>query len=158
MAEREPVKPFDCLKEVIEDQRRADAMHPGPRCTGCGKLLPLTRVAHPADGLVIWLTNEAVFWLALLVVMAGSLLLASLAVAIAIIALAAVLLRLWFPRRCPYCGQWQRAKAMRRQKRGECVRCGYDLIGNVSGRCPECGQPCRTSAHDNGPPQERSDP
>jgi hypothetical protein len=22
-----------------------------------------------------------------------------------------------------------------------CVRCGYDLTGNVSGRCPECGQP-----------------
>lgn len=25
------------------------------------------------------------------------------------------------------------------QRTGECVRCGYDLTGNVSGKCPECG-------------------
>lgn len=24
---------------------------------------------------------------------------------------------------------------------GTCKRCGYDLTGNVSGRCPECGTP-----------------
>lgn len=24
--------------------------------------------------------------------------------------------------------------------RGHCQRCGYDLTGNVSGRCPECGE------------------
>lgn len=23
--------------------------------------------------------------------------------------------------------------------RGHCQRCGYNLMGNVSGRCPECG-------------------
>ncbi len=23
-----------------------------------------------------------------------------------------------------------------------CLRCGYDLKGNTSGRCPECGTPC----------------
>ncbi len=23
---------------------------------------------------------------------------------------------------------------------GHCVSCGYDLTGNVSGRCPECGR------------------
>ena len=23
--------------------------------------------------------------------------------------------------------------------RGDCVNCGYDLLGNASGRCPECG-------------------
>ncbi len=23
---------------------------------------------------------------------------------------------------------------------GHCQRCGYDLTGNVSGRCPECGK------------------
>ncbi len=28
----------------------------------------------------------------------------------------------------------------RRRKRGLCVRCGYNLTGNVSGRCPECGE------------------
>lgn len=25
-------------------------------------------------------------------------------------------------------------------RRGRCQRCGYDLTGNVSGRCPECGK------------------
>jgi len=29
----------------------------------------------------------------------------------------------------------------RRRKRGLCVRCGYNLTGNVSGVCPECGTP-----------------
>ena len=28
-----------------------------------------------------------------------------------------------------------------RRKRGLCVRCGYNLTGNTSGTCPECGQP-----------------
>lgn len=28
-----------------------------------------------------------------------------------------------------------------RRKRGRCLVCGYDLKGNVSGRCPECGTP-----------------
>jgi hypothetical protein len=27
----------------------------------------------------------------------------------------------------------------RRRRPGCCVMCGYDLTGNVSGRCPECG-------------------
>ena len=27
----------------------------------------------------------------------------------------------------------------RRLRTGRCVRCGYNLAGNVSGRCPECG-------------------
>ncbi len=26
-----------------------------------------------------------------------------------------------------------------RAKRSQCLRCGYDLTGNVSGVCPECG-------------------
>ena len=26
-----------------------------------------------------------------------------------------------------------------REANGQCVRCGYDLTGNVSGVCPECG-------------------
>ncbi len=29
----------------------------------------------------------------------------------------------------------------RRTRAGFCVECGYDLTGNVSGRCPECGTP-----------------
>jgi hypothetical protein len=31
------------------------------------------------------------------------------------------------------------ARRWRRRRRGLCVRCGYDLEGNVSGVCPECG-------------------
>ncbi len=27
----------------------------------------------------------------------------------------------------------------RRRRRGECLRCGYNLTGNLSGICPECG-------------------
>jgi hypothetical protein len=26
-----------------------------------------------------------------------------------------------------------------RLRRGLCVKCGYDLTGNLSGTCPECG-------------------
>jgi hypothetical protein len=30
-------------------------------------------------------------------------------------------------------------QAMRRGRAGRCAQCGYDLAGNVSGVCPECG-------------------
>lgn len=30
-----------------------------------------------------------------------------------------------------------------RRKRNHCRRCSYDLTGNVSGTCPECGHPVR---------------
>jgi hypothetical protein len=33
--------------------------------------------------------------------------------------------------------RWGRRRRSRRT--GSCVRCGYDLTGNVSGTCPECG-------------------
>jgi len=33
---------------------------------------------------------------------------------------------------------WERD---RRAPRGHCVACGYDLTGNTSGVCPECGAP-----------------
>ena len=29
----------------------------------------------------------------------------------------------------------------RRPPAGHCQTCGYDLTGNVSGKCPECGEP-----------------
>ncbi len=32
-------------------------------------------------------------------------------------------------------------QARRRMRPGLCRACGYDLTGNVSGRCPECGCP-----------------
>lgn len=34
--------------------------------------------------------------------------------------------------------QWRR-----KMRRCFCVRCGYSLTGNISGRCPECGKPIR---------------
>jgi hypothetical protein len=39
---------------------------------------------------------------------------------------------------------WDRPRELRRERRakGLCVRCGYDLRGNVSGVCPECGEGC----------------
>ena len=33
----------------------------------------------------------------------------------------------------------RRVRSRRRLRAGLCVRCGYDLTGNVSGACPECG-------------------
>ena len=29
---------------------------------------------------------------------------------------------------------------------GHCQRCGYNLTGNLSGICPECGKPCGSDA------------
>jgi predicted amidophosphoribosyltransferase len=29
---------------------------------------------------------------------------------------------------------------------GHCQSCGYNLTGNVSGICPECGKPCPAEA------------
>lgn len=34
---------------------------------------------------------------------------------------------------------WKRGEAAARRAQGLCVRCGYNLTGNVSGICPECG-------------------
>ena len=35
----------------------------------------------------------------------------------------------------------------RRHTRGLCVRCAYDLTGNTSGACPECGTPATIQSH-----------
>jgi hypothetical protein len=32
-------------------------------------------------------------------------------------------------------------RAARREREGRCLRCGYDLRGSTSGKCPECGTP-----------------
>ena len=31
-------------------------------------------------------------------------------------------------------------------RQGHCATCGYDLTGNTSGRCPECGTPVKANA------------
>lgn len=36
----------------------------------------------------------------------------------------------------PTAWSWAR---VRRAQPGHCTRCGYDLTGNIRGRCPECG-------------------
>lgn len=35
---------------------------------------------------------------------------------------------------------WKRGEAKERARMGLCIKCGYNLTGNVSGRCPECGK------------------
>ncbi len=37
-------------------------------------------------------------------------------------------------------------KRWRRKRRGCCVDCGYNLSGNRSGRCPECGMSLRSQS------------
>ncbi|MCO6438016.1 MAG: hypothetical protein J5J06_13065 [Phycisphaerae bacterium] len=34
------------------------------------------------------------------------------------------------------------ARLAKRKRKGICANCAYDLRGNVSGVCPECGTPC----------------
>lgn len=42
------------------------------------------------------------------------------------------------------CSLWLWWPYLRRKSPQECTTCGYDLTGNVSGRCPECGSPATT--------------
>lgn len=38
-------------------------------------------------------------------------------------------------------GEARHRGLVQRARRGLCVKCGYDLTGNISGVCPECGTP-----------------
>lgn len=40
----------------------------------------------------------------------------------------------------PFVGAAKRWWRADRHRRGHCRKCGYNLTGNVSGRCPECGK------------------
>lgn len=40
----------------------------------------------------------------------------------------------------------RRSLRSRRLVAGRCTECGYDLTGNVSGTCPECGEPTAPKA------------
>jgi len=47
-------------------------------------------------------------------------------------------------------GAWSSSRPRRRralewEQRGLCMRCSYDLTGNVSGVCPECGTKCENA-------------
>lgn len=47
---------------------------------------------------------------------------------------------------------WDRDLTARRRTRlGQCLKCGYDLSGNVSGVCPECGEPIAGRCRAPGP-------
>ena len=51
---------------------------------------------------------------------------------------------------CGYVG-WKRARC---KPHGFCPVCSYDLTGNVSGTCPECGTAVDTSEHAAKPPRD----
>lgn len=55
-----------------------------------------------------------------------------------------VVVPLWFVTACalvlPARWGWRRFRRRDERAPGACVRCGYDLTGNVSGVCPECGR------------------
>jgi hypothetical protein len=40
---------------------------------------------------------------------------------------------------------WASRRARARRTKGQCARCSYDLTGNVSGVCPECGTPTQSA-------------
>lgn len=44
---------------------------------------------------------------------------------------------------------------IRRLRRGHCPHCSYNLTGNVSGVCPECGTAIRTPSAGAGPKESR---
>ena len=52
--------------------------------------------------------------------------------------LAAAIALMWLPAWYWLARPFARDRA--RRANGQCTRCGYDLRGNVSGVCPECGQ------------------
>ena len=43
-------------------------------------------------------------------------------------------------RKCLRCGALFAGDSAKPPRTGVCPICGYDLTGNVSGRCPECGR------------------
>ena len=45
-------------------------------------------------------------------------------------------------------GRLHRYRLRRRVRHNQCLGCGYDLTGNVSGRCPECGRVIRGTGQD----------
>lgn len=55
--------------------------------------------------------------------------------------------------------RWRaRRRQARRSKLGLCLTCGYNLTGNTSGRCPECGSPSHAPAAESGAQKKRAWP
>ena len=51
---------------------------------------------------------------------------------------------------------WLWYRQARRPSPTACKHCGYDLTGNVSGRCPECGKPVDDSGREEVQPESSS--
>lgn len=56
-------------------------------------------------------------------------------------------------RRCRDCGALFSGSWWKRPRKGFCGICGYDLTGNVSGTCPECGWKIPRQLRSESPPQ-----
>jgi hypothetical protein len=52
-----------------------------------------------------------------------------------------VFLPLWIPAAVAFCTAVFFHRKSRRERDGRCRKCDYDLTGNISGVCPECGTP-----------------
>ena len=106
------------------------------RCKHCGEPV---RSGRSGAGRPRWLGKERRFWgMVALLAVAGSLFAGTVIVPMAVLLVFVIFLR-FYPWRCSACDKWQTRSAFRRQRLGRCVHCDYDLTGNVSGICPECG-------------------
>ena len=138
---QESYQPLESLREVVEAERGV----PGPRCARCGTRLPPAARPDAGAGLfLLWVIGEPVSALALLAVVAGSAALAGVVAGVVVAVVGGIIWWRLHPRRCRACGRWVSARQLRRWQRGECVHCGYDLTGNASGTCPECGSKIET--------------
>ncbi len=112
----------------------------GPRCSRCGERLATEWVSGRASRARHWswgILSEPVVWVGVLAAFVFLNQIMVVAVVVAAGGLLAILALLSL--RCRQCGKWVSSLALRRWNQGRCMNCGYDLTGNVSGRCPECG-------------------
>jgi hypothetical protein len=62
-----------------------------------------------------------------------------------------VFLPLWIPAVLASCAAVFFHRKSRRERDGRCRKCDYDLTGNISGVCPECGTPVPPGVTDKAP-------